>query len=51
MAVQACLHPEPNKRLTCQQLLGLPYFREANRTFPMEVLKAQVRSSTWLTPG
>ena len=50
LAVQACLHPEPHKRLTCQQLLGLPYFREAIRTFPMEVLKAQVRSAAWLTP-
>ena len=50
MAMQACLHPEPHKRLTCQQLLGLPYFREAIRTFPMEVLKAQVGSAAWLTP-
>ena len=50
VAVQACLHPEPHKRLTCQQLLGLPYFREAIHTFPMEVLKAQVRCAAWLTP-
>lgn len=49
--MQACLHPEPQRRLTCQQLLQLPYFREAARCFQLKLACGQVSRVPELMTG
>lgn len=41
--LQACLHPVPAKRLTCRQLLQLPYFKGAEAWFPTNFFPSAVR--------
>ncbi len=41
--MQACLHPEPEKRLSCWELLRLPYFANAETWFPADFWGAHVR--------
>ena len=40
--LQACLDIDPEKRLTCTELLRLPYLTGVEATIPAAVLKAQV---------
>ena len=40
---QACLHPEPEKRLSAAELLQLPYFAHAESWFPADFWGAHVR--------
>ena len=42
MRLQACLHIDPEKRLTCSELLRLPYLAGVEATIPATILKAQV---------
>ena len=44
---QACLHPEPEKRLSCTDLLRLPYFANAESWFPAEFWGVHVRRPPW----
>ena len=46
---QACLHPCPEERLTCAQLLQLPYFSGIEASLPADFRSARV--STSLTPA
>lgn len=43
--LQACLDIDPEKRLTCTELLKLPYLTGVEATIPPAVLKAQVATS------
>ena len=43
--LQACLHIDPAKRLTCSELLRLPYLTGVENTIPTTILKAQVATS------
>ena len=40
---QACLHPDPDKRMTCTELLQLPYLAKAEALFPERFWDARVR--------
>ena len=42
MRLQACLQVDPDKRLTCSELLRLPYLAGVEATIPATILKAQV---------
>lgn len=43
--MQACLHIDPAKRLTCSELLRLPYLTGVENTIPNTILKAQVTTT------
>ena len=43
--LQACLHPCPEERLTCAQLLQLPYFHGIEASLPADFRSARVRCS------
>ena len=43
---QACLHPDPEQRLSCEDLLRLPYLANVEALFPDAFWHARVR-----TPG
>ena len=43
--LQACLDIDPAKRLTCSELLRLPYLTGVEGTIPATILKAQVTMS------
>ena len=40
---QACLHPCPEERLSCAQLLQLPYFQGIEASLPADFRSARVR--------
>lgn len=42
MRLQGCLQVDPEKRLTCSELLRLPYLAGVEATIPATILKAQV---------
>ncbi|CAL5227434.1 g10397 [Coccomyxa viridis] len=43
--LMACLHIDPAKRLTCSELLRLPYLTGVENTIPTTILKAQEKAS------
>ena len=46
---QACLHIAPEKRLTCSELLKLPYLAGVEADVPATLLRAQVTYTFWST--
>lgn len=48
-SMQACLHPNPEKRATCSELLRLPYLANVEASFGEEFLAAQVTARGMLT--
>ena len=46
---QACLHIDPEKRLTCSELLKLPYLAGVEADVPATLLRAQVTYTFWST--
>ncbi|KAK9841780.1 hypothetical protein WJX81_002502 [Elliptochloris bilobata] len=44
--LKACLHPEPEKRLSCAELLRLPYFANAESWFPADFWGAHEKAAS-----